>query len=206
MPDNNDIPFNQYSLDFFDLLDALLAGVRNTSYTTGPTEYVSSFVSFISTAWSVLIVFSWIASFFLIFGLVYAYLKANEYGAQEEEELKLNERLYAELHGESVGNKRWDDVQKHIASDEPQSWRLAIIEADILLEEVLEMAGYAGNTIGEKLKSASSNTFSTIDQAWRAHRVRNQIAHDGSDFVLTKKIAQDTITQYRMVFEEFGVV
>lgn len=206
MPDQNDIYFNEYSLDFFGFLDLLLAGARTGSYTSQPSTYVSNFVEFLSSAWSVLIVFSWIVSFLLIFGLVYAYIRANQLGEQEEEGLKLNERLYAELNGESVGNKRWDDVQQHIAADDPQSWRLAIIEADILLEEILEVAGYAGNSIGEKLKSASPTTFATIDQAWRAHKVRNQIAHAGSDFVLTKKIAQDTITQYRMVFEEFGVV
>ena len=63
-----------------------------------------------------------------------------------------------------------------------------------------------GTTIGEKLKSASPNSFKTLDQAWRAHRVRNEIAHAGSDFVLTKKAAQDTITQYKMVFEEFELL
>ncbi|MEZ4200307.1 MAG: hypothetical protein R3B69_01740 [Candidatus Paceibacterota bacterium] len=49
-------------------------------------------------------------------------------------------------------------------------------------------------------------TFQTLDQAWAAHLVRNKVAHAGSDFILTKKLAQETVTQYKMVFEELGVV
>ena len=94
----------------------------------------------------------------------------------------------------------------HSGTNNPNDWKLAIIEADIMLGELLDAMGLGGTTIGEKLKSASPNSFKTLDQAWRAHRVRNEIAHAGSDFVLTKKAAQDTITQYKMVFEEFELL
>ena len=85
-------------------------------------------------------------------------------------------------------------------------WKLAIIEADVLLERMLDKAGYAGNTVGEKLKSASVRSFTTLDDAWRAHRVRNQIAHGGADFVLTQKTAHETIVLYERVFKEFHVI
>ena len=75
-----------------------------------------------------------------------------------------------------------------------------------MLQDVLDSAGYPGESIGEKLKNASPQSFRTIDMAWRAHKVRNQVAHSGSDFVLTKNLAQETITQYKMVFEEFEIV
>ena len=94
----------------------------------------------------------------------------------------------------------------HIQSVNPNDWRLAIIEADIMLEEALDEIGLAGNTIGEKLKGASTQQLRSLDDAWKAHRVRNEIAHAGADFVLTQRIAQETINQYQRVFLELGRV
>ncbi len=81
---------------------------------------------------------------------------------------------------------------------------MAIIESDILLGRILKEKGYGGSSIGEQLKSISPQSLSTLNDAWEAHKVRNQIAHDGADFVLTKKKAQETITMYKRVFSEFG--
>jgi hypothetical protein len=83
---------------------------------------------------------------------------------------------------------------------------VAIIEADIFLDETLNEAGYVGVSLGEKLKSANPQSFTTIQDAWEAHKVRNEIAHVGSDFILTRKIAQDTLLRFERVFREFGVI
>ena len=45
----------------------------------------------------------------------------------------------------------------------------------------------------------------TLNDAWEAHKVRNRIAHDGADFVLTKRMVDETINRYLRVFEELGV-
>src|SRR5690606_1764590 len=127
--------------------------------------------------------------------------------AIEDQQIAEAEAAWAHTYGGAVSeNNKWADIQKHIASDNPNDWRLAIIEADILLEETLSSHGYVGTTIGEMLKSANSSAFRTLQDAWSAHKVRNQIAHSGSDFVLTKKMANDTILQFERVFREFQVI
>jgi len=75
-----------------------------------------------------------------------------------------------------------------------------------MLEQMLDNAGYVGASIGDKLKTANPASFTTVQDAWDAHRVRNEIAHAGSDFVLTKRVAQETIIKYERVFREFGVI
>ena len=111
-----------------------------------------------------------------------------------------------ELNSGKHKNQRWADIEKRLEISNPSEWRVAIIEADILLGEVLDGAGYVGATIGEQLKSANPNNFGTVEVAWQAHRVRNEIAHASSDFVLTHKLARETITQYKRVFNEFGAI
>jgi len=200
MPDSNDIVYDGYQIDFFYVgqIISQLFGFERLSY--------ASFVEFLSNVWEIWTVVSLILSFFLVIALIYAYTRYNQMGALEAEKITTEERLYQELHGSGSANTRWEDVEQHIAADNPNDWKLAIIEADVMLEETLESAGYAGATIGDKLKSASPTSFQSLDDAWKAHKVRNQIAHGGTDFVLTKKMAQDTIVQYRRVFQEFGVI
>ncbi len=98
---------------------------------------------------------------------------------------------------------RWKHIQELIKSYNANDWRQAIIEADIILEEMLDKMQYEGVTIGDKLKKVEKSDFVTLDRAWSAHRVRNQIAHDGSSFKLHRELAEKTIKDYEEVFREF---
>ncbi len=103
-------------------------------------------------------------------------------------------------------NKKWDRVLVHMASNNPSDWKLAILEADIMLEELLDASGYKGETMSDKLKSVEKSDFETIEAAWEAHKIRNTIAHEGSDFTLTRQEADRVINLYRIVFEEFHYI
>jgi hypothetical protein len=162
-------------------------------------------VDFFSTIWSVYTILAYLFSIALLAIYVYASVGKKELADADDEEQAEHERLYAEYFKGGVKNSRLDDMLLHIGSDNPNDWKLAIIEADIILDELLKNAGYVGATLGERLKNISPNQLKSLDDAWQAHKVRNQIAHAGSDFVLTHKLAQDTIKQYRRTFHELGV-
>jgi hypothetical protein len=103
-------------------------------------------------------------------------------------------------------HSRWKHVQSLVESPSESDWRQAIIEADIMLDDVLAASGFVGDSVGEKLKQASPQNFKTLQDAWDAHKVRNDIAHQGSAFPLTGQLAYRTIGKYRNVFEEFHLV
>ena len=100
-------------------------------------------------------------------------------------------------------SKRWDTVKKHISSENQNDWRQAIMEADIILDDLLKKLGYRGDSIGDRLKRVSKGDFKTLQQAWDAHLVRNEIAHEGSSVELNHIEAKRVIGLYRQVFEEF---
>jgi len=100
-------------------------------------------------------------------------------------------------------NKKWIEIEKHMASMNSSDWRMAILEADILLYEMLEQMGYEGDTIADKLKVIEPSDFNNLDSAWRAHKVRNTIAHEGASYEMSHEQARNTIDLYRKVFEEF---
>lgn len=103
----------------------------------------------------------------------------------------------------NAGNEKWLDVESKINSANPSDWRLAILEADILLDDMLVQMGLPGDSLGERLKSAHHSFFATLDEAWTAHKIRNIIAHQGSSYDLTYGEARKAIDLYRRVFEEF---
>ncbi len=103
-------------------------------------------------------------------------------------------------------NPRWNQVQEYIASDNQNDWRQAIIESDIILGEILTTQGYQGDSIGEQLKQIEQSDFDTLNDAWEAHKVRNEIAHAGSDFALSDTLARRTIARYKNVFSEFEAI
>lgn len=121
----------------------------------------------------------------------------------EQAELELIEKIStppAEVATPQVNhNKEWDRVLDLANSQNPNDWRLAILEADILLDEMLTMNGGVGDTIGDKLKSFDQAAFPSIQMAWDAHLVRNQIAHEGANFILTDREARRVIALYESV-------
>jgi hypothetical protein len=101
---------------------------------------------------------------------------------------------------------RWERISTQINSDNEQSWRLAILECDIMLNELLDSLGYRGETMADKMKTVDRADFHTIDLAWEAHRARNRIAHESSETGLDERDARRVIELYTKVFREFQFV
>lgn len=100
-------------------------------------------------------------------------------------------------------NERWERVERLMNSTTASDWRQAVIEADIILDEMLTRMGYEGTSIGDRLKQVEQSDFVTLNKAWEAHKVRNHLAHRGGDYVFPKNEAERVIGLYRQVFKEF---
>ena len=75
-----------------------------------------------------------------------------------------------------------------------------------MLYEVLNKSGFKGFSIGEILKFTDKSKLGTLDNAWAAHKVRNEIAHQGLDYVLTRTKVEEAIANYEKVFEELNFI
>lgn len=185
---------------FGNVLERLFDGANASSYFT-----LDSILAVLNTIWLTYVVIAYLLCILMLVLYVYASAGKKELEDLDAEAREQRERLYEEHFKGIPKNSRVEDMLTHSASDSPNDWKLAIIEADIILDELLKEAGYIGASLGERLKSISPTQLQSLDDAWQAHKVRNQIAHAGSDFVLTKKLAEDTIKQYRRVFYELGI-
>lgn len=105
-----------------------------------------------------------------------------------------------------ISNPKWEMIETYARSGHPAELRLAIIEADIMLFDILKQSGFQGTTVGEMLKNTNKSQLATLDYAWNAHNVRNRLAHEGSNFVLSRSIAESALEGYRRVFTELNLI
>ena len=201
MPDANDIIFTSYSLDIRPWLENFSGLFSNTDL------QLSGVFDWIGSTWFLLTIGGIVLSAMFLIIFIVATIKVNRLGEIEAETMiAVPEQRWREQNEGQPEENRWTEIEKRLESANPSEWRVAIIEADIFLGEILTEAGYPGASIGEQLKGANPANFGTVEAAWQAHKVRNEIAHSGSDFILTQKLARQTITQYRQVFSEFGAI
>lgn len=100
---------------------------------------------------------------------------------------------------------RWHGILERSTSDDPQKWRNAILEADQLLNELLDMLGYKGETMADKMRKVDVVAFNTIDFAWEAHQIRNRLTQDAA-FQIDSREAKRVIKLYERVFKEFKFI
>ena len=103
-------------------------------------------------------------------------------------------------------NDKWERVLALGFSSNASDWRLAIIEAETILEDMLIVLNYPGQSVADRLKTVDPADFKTVQQAWEAHLIRNRIAHDGSDFKLDQDEARRVLGLYERVFKEFDYI
>ncbi|MBU6321369.1 MAG: hypothetical protein KGI78_01875 [Patescibacteria group bacterium] len=126
-------------------------------------------------------------------------------------DLRQREKAYYEtLIGAPVAaagpSPRWQRIRELGGSTNASEWREAIIEADVLLDEALGRRGYAGQGVGEKLMQIPREGFAHLSDAWEAHKVRNQIAHEGSAFDLSAVLVARTLARFESALRELGAL
>ncbi len=139
--------------------------------------------------------------------IVYSQIKLLQVEHAGFHAMEVHEHEAHEAEVESTGkNDRWERIVELASSANQSDWRRAILEADIMLGDALMTAGYAGAGVGEQLKMANPIQLSTLDLAWKAHKVRNEVAHGGESYALTERDTRVAIDYYKRVFEELGVI
>lgn len=156
--------------------------------------------------WPQLMFISAIISVFLAAGIFYTRQKTKEVAKKDAKIFDTVISPAADTEEKPIKNDRWERILEYINSETPDDWKLAILDADVILDKMMTKSGYAGDSLGEKLKQVEKSDFHTINDAWEAHKIRNMIAHEGSGIILTKRTAKKAIDSYRKVFEEFHYI
>lgn len=141
----------------------------------------------------------------ILFALGVAYLIYSLHLLRREERREFLSLFERSVRAEKEVNEDWQKVLRALESENPADWKVAIMEADNILDKLTISMQYHGENLGERLKNAEISDFLTLEDAWEAHKVRNRIAHE-TGFVLTKREARRVISLYENVFHEFDYI
>ena len=173
-------------------------------FLNGVAAHYPQFVAGVRETVGVLAGISIPLSLFFVIGIIYCVEQLKHIRKKEEAiyDLKVEPGYETVDAGDPALSHRWESVTAHIESPNQNDWKQAIIEADIILDDILNKMGYRGESVGEKLKRVEPGDFKSLNEAWEAHKVRNQIAHEPG-FVINQHEAKQVVNMYRKVFEEF---
>ena len=100
---------------------------------------------------------------------------------------------------------KWQGVVARTATNDESQWKLAIIEADTILDEAIKQLGFKGKTMGDRMKQIKPGKFPMLEEAWRAHRVRNYIVHDPT-YHISAAAASRVFGIYQDIFIRLGII
>lgn len=100
--------------------------------------------------------------------------------------------------------KIWLKIKRRLEAGSESEYKLAVIEADSMLSDILEKMGFKGETLGNRLKQVTTDILPSIEETWEAHKIRNNIVHD-PDYKLTLDQAQKALEIYEQALRDLQV-
>lgn len=175
--------------NFLETVDGFISFTAIFDFFQNLYSFFALFVSFLSAL--------------LAYGIIHSVIKIGQVRKEEKEETEAKIKK-AQLGETNLSSDRWTKVLALVESDNPSDWKFAVLEADVLLEEEITQLGFEGDSFAEKLKKIKREDLASVDDIWEAHRVRNLIAHKGSDFVLTKRQARSVVSLFGKALREIN--
>lgn len=112
-----------------------------------------------------------------------------------------NEFIKYRPHGVIKVEKTWRKTKARADTGLESEYKLAVMEADSILDDMLKRMGYHGETLGERLNALTPVTLSGIDQVKEAHQIRNNIIHD-PDYRLSLDQTKKVLDAYEQALKD----
>lgn len=138
---------------------------------------------------------------YLIASMIY-YMKKSKY---------LDFRYFTDLKELSKGtsvvekktDKQWLAIKKRLDLAAESEWKLAVTEAENLLDETFRRSGFPGETFGDKIEQITKDQLSNIEDVKMVHEIRNNIVHN-PDYILSLDQAKRALSVYEKSLKELS--
>ncbi len=101
-------------------------------------------------------------------------------------------------------DKSWGEVVKQARNEKEAERKLAVIEADDMINSALSQIGYEGETLVDKLEGLNKEIIPNIEEITEAHKKRRDIAYDPNRG-LSKEEAEKIISTYEETFKDLQI-
>jgi hypothetical protein len=99
----------------------------------------------------------------------------------------------------------WEKINDRLGKADEASLKLALIEADNMLEEVLKRMGLEGRDMGERLEQLGVQQLKSYDRILESHRLRDLVIHQ-KELVVTQEQVQTAVNAYGEALKELEVL
>jgi len=114
----------------------------------------------------------------------------------------MKERVFAaEFAYGKTASQRWNEIKARLRKGDEANLKLAVIEADNLIGEILKRMGLPGADMAERLKQIEIQEVKNVDKIWATHKIRNQIVHE-PNFHLTQEEAETAVGNIEEALKE----
>ena len=88
----------------------------------------------------------------------------------------VRERVYANqvAYGQPE-NQRWEKILEKLKKGDEANLKLAVIEADTLLDDIFKKIGLPGKNMDERLGQITQTEIKSVDKIWETHKIRDRI-------------------------------
>lgn len=142
-----------------------------------------------------------IVSLALLAGIIYFVIETGWFTYRVE---KFRHVILQSNISKKEAQESWHRIQEHFYRGGESDLKVAILEADKLLNDALCDAGVMGTQLGERLKKATTQQVPNLNEIWQAHKLRNQIAHE-PNFRLKRDLAERALDIYETALKNLGV-
>lgn len=105
-----------------------------------------------------------------------------------------------------AAKERWIAIVRKANVGGADTRRMAVIEADAFVDQSLKQMGVLGEHMADRLESLNAEELLTLNRLWRAHKLRNELVHEGPQRELTAEEAQTTLQDYEVFLKEIGAL
>lgn len=100
-----------------------------------------------------------------------------------------------------VIREEWAAVEAKLDKGDPDSAKLAVIDADKIFDDFLKKQGFLGEDMAARLRQMTKDQASNLDEIWQAHKLRNRLVHEtGSQ--INSRDARRAVEIYQQALEE----
>ena len=108
----------------------------------------------------------------------------------------VQEFLTYKHYGLSKTRKKWKEIERYFKKGTEPEMKLAIVEADSLLDNILRVMSYGGKDLGSRLEGINTNILENLDDIKKYHKIYSNIVHDPT-YRLDFRTAEDALKAYR---------
>lgn len=101
--------------------------------------------------------------------------------------------------------KAWAKIAKKLDSGDESEYKLAVVQADKMLDESLKGVGYADEKMEDKINKLSKFLISNREQVLEVHRNINDILYD-PNYRLDLDKAKEFLEIYKIALVDLGVL